>query len=261
MRILVVNDDGINAKGIQAIAKRLNESHDVTVVAPESERSAASHAITLNHPLRIKHVHPSGMGDIPCHVVDGQPVDCTKVGITHLLGGEVDLLVSGINHGHNMGSDMLYSGTVAAALDAVIMGYPAMAVSIHSYYPQYLEAAADIAASLIDGGLFDEHDPGILYNLNVPDLPMRDIKGVRTTRQGLTVYEDAIEVRTDPRGNQYLWMAGTRNESNAVDDTDVSAVEHGYASITPVNYDWTAKDRIEKLNCKIQKIKLHDPQK
>jgi len=257
MRILVVNDDGINAGGIRAIAARLAKDHDVTVVAPDSERSASSHAITINQPLRISRAHPKGLENITCYMVDGQPVDCAKIGMTHIMEGNVDLLISGINHGQNMGSDIIYSGTVASALDAVIMGYRAMAVSVVSYYPKHLDAAASVAADLIGGGLFDEAEPGVLYNLNVPDLPLSEIKGLRVTRQGQTIYEDKFDVRNDPRGNKYVWMAGKLTKSTPDDDTDVSLVRQGYASITPIKYDLTSKESISKLNCKIEKIKLH----
>ena len=191
-------------------------------------------------------------------MIDGSPVDCTKIGLSHVTKGKVDLIVSGINHGHNLGSDMLYSGTVAAALDAVIMGFRAMAVSVASYTPQHFEAVAEVAAKLIDSGLLNDQPKDMLYNLNVPDLALDDIKGVKVTRQGKTVYEDAIEVRKDPRGNKYFWIAGKLKENTAIDDTDVSQVNQGYASLTPVKYDLTATEEIGKLSCKIEKIKLHN---
>lgn len=257
MRILVVNDDGINAKGIKTIAARLAQDHDVTVVAPDSEKSATSHSITLNRPLRVSHAEPSGLEGVLCYALDGTPVDCTKIGIAHVMEGNVDLIVSGINHGHNLGSDVIYSGTVAAALDAVIMGYPALAVSIASFCPNNLHTAAEVAADLINGGLFDEKEKGVLYNLNVPDLPLDNLKGVHAARQGITVYEDGVEMRMDPRGNQYFWMAGKLAENKIVDDSDVSLVKRGYAAVTPIQYDLTANEKLEKLNCKIKKIKLH----
>ena len=204
MRILLVNDDGIHAKGIRAIAGRLAKNHDVTIVAPDSEKSATSHAITIHRPLRVNRAYPSGLEGIPCYVIDGLPVDCVKVGVAHIIDEKVDLVVSGINHGHNMGSDIIYSGTVAAALDAVIMGYHGMAVSIASPFPQNIDSAAAVAETVIDSGLFDEEPDDILYNLNVPDLPPEQIKGLRASRQGRTVYADAIEVRNDPRGNEYI---------------------------------------------------------
>lgn len=257
MRILVVNDDGIHAKGIKTIAAALAAKHDVTVVAPDSEKSASGHSITINRPLRVSKADPAGLEGIPCYVVDGLPVDCTKIGIAHVMHADVDLVVSGINHGANMGSDILYSGTVSAALDAVIMGYKAMAVSIASYYPEHLESAAELALNIIEQGLADSQPDGVLYNLNVPDLPLRGIKGLKVTRQGRTVYEDAVDVRHDPRGNEYIWMAGEMVKSSELDDTDVSAVKQGYASLTPIKYDLTDRDQMQRLVCMIDKLKFH----
>lgn len=256
MRILVVNDDGIHAKGIRALASRLAQEHDVTVVAPDSEKSATSHSITLYRPLRVIKTEPAGLDGIRCFVVDGLPVDCTKVGINHVMEGNVDLVVSGINHGHNMGSDIIYSGTVAAALDAVIMGCHALAVSIGSYYPENLDAAAEVATRVIDSGIpFGEES--VLHNLNVPDLPLEEIKGIRAASQGKTVYDDKMDVRSDPRGHKYIWMAGTLLEDNTEEETDVSLMRRGYASVVPIRYDLTARDTLDTLACRIEKIKLH----
>lgn len=257
MRILIVNDDGIHAKGIKALAAKLAEKHEVTVVAPDSEKSASSHSITIHRPLRVSKAEPSGLEGIPCYIVDGLPVDCTKIGIAHIMRSDVDLVVSGINHGSNMGSDILYSGTVSAALDAVIMGYRAMAVSVASYDPKHLETAAGAALGLIDSGLFDSQPDGVLYNLNVPDVSKRDLKGLRVTRQGRTVYKDAVEVRNDPRGNEYIWMAGELDECRVIDDTDVSAVKQGFASLTPVKYDLTDDEQLQRLGCIIGKTEFH----
>jgi 5'-nucleotidase len=260
MRILVVNDDGIHANGIRTIAKILSAKHDVTVVAPDSEKSASSHSITINRPLRVSKAEPSGLEGIPCYVVDGLPVDCTKIGVAHIMKSDVDLVVSGINHGSNIGSDILYSGTVSAAMDAVIMGYRAMAVSTASYCPKHLETAAEIVLELIDEGIADSQPDGVLYNLNVPDLPLSEIKGVSTTRQGRTVYKDAVDIRRDPRGNEYIWMTGELVQCCDIDDTDVSLVRQGYASITPIKYDLTNYDEIQNLKCMIGKLKFHFPE-
>ena len=257
MRILVVNDDGIHAKGLITVAKTLAKKHDVTVVAPESERSATSHSITIYRPLRVSLAHPVGLEGITSYIIDGQPVDCTKLGITHIMKSNVDLVVSGINHGHNMGSDIVYSGTCAAAIDAAIMGYKALAVSTASYLPKNLDTAAAVAANLIDSGLFDGDTGGSVYNLNVPDVPIQELKGVRVSKQGKMRYEDAVDVRSDPRGNEYIWICGTLIEDNTVEETDVSLVRRGYASITPLQFDLTDSSKMEKLNCKIEKIKLH----
>ncbi len=257
MRILIVNDDGIHAKGLRMLAARLKRDHDVTVVAPESQRSATSHSITIFRPLRVTKTQPAGLENIPCYVVDGQPVDCTKIGIAHIMGGKVDLVVSGINHGANLGSDIIYSGTVAAALDAVIMGYKALAVSCASEFAEHFGTAAETAARLIDGGLFDEEQKDVLLNLNVPNVPLSELKGVKAAVQGRTAYDDAVELRDDPRGREYIWVTGTMREHTADEETDLSVVRSGYASLTPIKFDLTARDRIEPLSCKISKIKLH----
>ncbi len=257
MHILIVNDDGIHAKGLRTLAARLSRDHDVTVVAPESQRSATSHSITIFRPLRVTKTQPAGLEAIPCYVVDGQPVDCTKIGIAHIMDGKVDLVVSGINHGANLGSDIIYSGTVAAALDAVIMGYKALAVSCASEFAEHFDTAAELAARLIDGGLFDEDANDVLYNLNVPNVPLSEIKGVRAAVQGRTAYDDAVELRDDPRGKEYIWVTGTLREHAVDEETDVTTVRNGYASLTPIKFDLTARDKVETLTCKIDKIKLH----
>jgi 5'-nucleotidase len=257
MRILIVNDDGIHATGIQALAKRLSREHEVTVVAPDSERSATSHSITIYRPLRVKKAEIGELAGVACYVTDGSPVDCAKIGAAHILNTRVDLIVSGINHGPNLGTDMLYSGTVAVALDAGIMGYSALAVSIDAYeQPRNLDAAAEIAARVIGSGLFTG-STNVLYNLNVPDLPLENIRGIRAARQGKTRYIDGVDVRSDPRGREYVWINSRFVQEQADEDTDVGAVENGFAAITPIRVDLTDTERMADLICRMEKIKLH----
>ncbi len=256
MRILIVNDDGIHAKGLRALAARIARNHEVTVVAPESEKSATSHAITLHRPLRARKTDNIGLEGVNCYVVDGLPVDCTKIGLSHLMRGKADIVVSGINHGPNLGSDIVYSGTVAAALDAVIMGYKALAVSLAAHAVDNINTAAEIAARLIDGGLFDGAHENVLYNLNVPDLPLCRIKGLKAAAQAHTVYDESVELREDPRGGKYIWITGAMRQISPGDKTDVALVTDGYAVITPIKHDFTAKDKMETLECKIKDIKL-----
>jgi 5'-nucleotidase len=173
------------------------------------------------------------------------------------MGGKVDLVVSGINHGANLGSDIIYSGTVAAALDAVIMGYKALAVSCASEFAEHFDTAAETVARLIDGGLFDEESKDVLLNLNVPNVPMSELKGVKAAIQGRTAYDDSVELRDDPRGREYIWVTGTMREHIDGEETDLTVVRNGYASLTPIKFDLTARDKIESLSCKIDKIKLH----
>jgi 5'-nucleotidase len=158
-----------------------------------------------------------------------------------------------------MGSDILYSGTVSAAMDAVIMGCRAMAVSIASYYPKHLESAAEMTLRLIDGGLIDSQPDGVLYNLNVPDLPLGEIKGLNVTRQGRTYYKDAVDVRRDPRGSEYIWMAGELVRCSEAGDDDVCVVKQGYASLTPLKFDLTDTEHMHSLDCIIAKLKFHFP--
>jgi 5'-nucleotidase len=257
MRILIVNDDGIHAKGILALSQRLAREHDVTVVAPDSERSASSHSITIYRPLRVKKTELPELSHVACFMTDGLPVDCTKIGISYVLKSGVDLVVSGINHGPNLGTDILYSGTVAAALDAVLMGYSALAVSSNSYLPQHLDAAAEVAARVIQSGLFDQRPTGVLYNLNIPDLPLEQIQGIQAVGQGRTLYIDDVDVRNDPHGMEYVWMASRFVKEDAEADTDVGAVARGFAAITPIQFNLTDTSRMPDLKCRIDKIKLH----
>ncbi len=256
MRILITNDDGILAKGIRILAARLAQEHEVTVVAPETERSATSHAITINRPLRARKVKLAGLDGINCYAVDGLPVDCTKIGLSHLVKEKADLVVSGINHGQNLGSDIIYSGTVAAALDAVIMEYKALAVSVAAYKPTHIDSAAEIASNLISGGLFDGTNSDVLYNLNVPDLPLCDIKGLKVAKQAHTVYDEAVELRNDPRGNKYMWITGSMREIGADGNSDAALINSGYATITPIKHNLTANSLLKDLRCKIENLKL-----
>jgi 5'-nucleotidase len=156
-----------------------------------------------------------------------------------------------------MGSDILYSGTVAAALDAALMGYNALAVSCCNSYPEYLDTAAEVASLVVDNGVFDCKPSGILYNLNVPDLPFEKIKGIRAVKQGKTMYTDVADVRSDPRGREYVWMSGEYVEEKSGDETDASAVSEGYAAITPILFNLTDEKRMPELICRMDKIKLH----
>jgi len=254
MRVLLVNDDGINALGLRALAKRLSREHDVTVVAPETQRSATAHCITLHRPLRVSKAEPAGLEGIPCYTVDGMPVDCVKIGLTHIIPEGADLVISGINHGSNSGSDIIYSGTVSAALDAVIMGYRAFAVSIASAVPKNIETAVEITAALVAGGLAEAAEPDIMYNINVPDAPLKSIKGIRAASQGGVIYKDSVELRRDPRGNEYIWITGSLDDKKDGSDKDVGLLREGYVSVTPIRFDLTARDKLKSLSAFLEKI-------
>jgi 5'-nucleotidase len=247
LRILVTNDDGIQAPGIFALKQALDAAgHAVTVCAPDRPRSASGHAITLHKPLRLREVAlPDGAIG---HAASGTPADCVTLGVLDVMKSEVDLVVSGINHGPNLGWDVTYSGTVSAAMEAVIIGVPAFAVSVASYADKiHWDGAARFAARL--AGTLGEHvlPPATLLNVNAPDLPEDQIRGVRVTTQGDRQYVDRLEKRHDPLGRPYYWLGGKIHDKEAAEGTDTKAVGEGYISVTPIHLDLTAHALLRDL--------------
>jgi 5'-nucleotidase len=212
----------------------------VTAVVPERERSTASHALTLHKPLRVHEV-ASGL-----YALSGTPSDCARFGILHLLRARADLLVSGINHGYNLGEDILYSGTVGAAFEGALNGIPSLAVSQESGPEAHFPAAARIAGR-VAGRLLEEGAPAACLNLNVPDLPYARIRGLKVTTLGRRLYSKRIDMRRDPRGHRYFWMMGKGVSGIAHPGSDIDAVEHGYASLTPLLTDLTDAKSIEAM--------------
>lgn len=249
MHILVTNDDGINAPGLLAVAQAVRALGKVTVLAPDHNWSASGHVKTMERPLRVKN---AVLGDgSQALASDGAPSDCVALAILGLLPEPVDLVISGINAGPNLGHDLTYSGTVTAAMEAVIAGLPGIAVSLDK--PPRMEGAVDftpaaeiarrVAANVIANGL----PPGILLNVNVPYLPLEEILGIQITRQGLRIYRDALVERDDPRGRPYYWIGGEAPGGVPDDGTDIGALHQGYVSITPVQLDLTAHNLLEPL--------------
>lgn len=240
LRILVTNDDGIHAPGIFALKQALDAAgHTVTVCAPDRPRSASGHAITLHKPLRISEV-PLRDGTIG-YAGSGTPADCVTLGVLDVLQNDVDLVVSGINHGPNVGWDVTYSGTVSAAMEAVIIGVPAFAVSVASYAKEiHWAGAAHFAARLASRLAAHRLPPATLLNVNAPDLPEGEIRGVRVTTQGDRQYVDRVDKRHDPLGRPYYWLGGKIHDKEAAEGTDVKAVGQGYISVTPIHLDLTA---------------------
>jgi len=234
-RILISNDDGVHARGIKALRKALEEVADVTVVAPDRERSGASHSLTMDVPLRTHRIRDNIIG------VDGTPTDCVLLALKVLLPEPPDLVVSGINRGANMGDDVTYSGTIAAAMEATLMGIPAMAVSLCRCksgafdYEASAEIAREVALMVLERGLPE----GTLLNVNVPNVPREEITGVEVARQGKQVYEEAVVEKQDPRGRTYYWIGGQLTSWEPEPDTDYAAVSQGLVSITPVHLDLT----------------------
>lgn len=242
LRILLSNDDGIFAPGILALKKALDaEGHQVTVCAPDRPRSASSHAITLHKPLRAVETRlPDGSIG---WAVSGTPADCALLGLDAICAETgIDLVISGINHGPNLGWDVIYSGTVAAAMEAVILGFPAIAVSTTSYERDlhYDTAARFIARELVPKVAEHGLPRNTLLNVNVPNLPEAQVKGVKLTAKSERRYKDRMEKRVDPRGGAYYWLGGLPTEEPAPEGTDSAATTEGYIAVTPLHLDMTA---------------------
>lgn len=247
MHILLTNDDGVAAPGLQAARQALAAIGRVTVMAPDRNWSASGHVKTLHRPLRV---WETSLADgSPALTTDGAPSDCVALVALGLLDQPVDLVVSGINPHANLGHDVTYSGTVTAAMEAVIAGLPGIAVSLDT--PEQgsftFEPAAMITATLarqiLDHGL----PPGILLNVNIPNLPVAAMAGIRITRQGLRVYRDALVRRDDPRQRPYYWIGGETPTGVAEPGTDFWAVQEGFVSITPLQLDLTATEALSKI--------------
>lgn len=246
MRILVTNDDGIFADGIRILAQSLGKLGEVRVVAPDRERSATGHAITVLRPLRIESVEFPG-SPILAWAVDGTPSDCVKLAIEDLLEWKPDVVVSGINRGPNLGTDVLYSGTVSAAIEGAIYGIPSIAISVAAFdnchYPVAAEFGTQLVSTVAKMGL----PPKTLLNVNVPSVEKRDLAGVAITRLGARVWKDVFDRRIDPRGRTYYWMAGNVEEYDGDLDIDSVAIRHNMISITPIHLDLTGYELLEEL--------------
>jgi len=244
-QILVTNDDGITAPGLHALCAAMAKLGKVSVVAPDAERSAVGHAITTLTPLRVKEV---ALEDgLVGFAVNGTPADSVKLAVGALLKQRPDLVVSGINLGPNTATNVIYSGTVSAATEARILGIPSIAFSIGAYQDPLWETAAGFAIRVAEQVLARGLPPKVLLNVNVPNLPADQVKGVVVTRQGDSAYEERFDVRTDPRGAPYYWAAGSYRMSDVEEGTDALALDRGYVSVTPISFDLTAYEWLEEL--------------
>ncbi|AFM41972.1 5'-nucleotidase, exopolyphosphatase, 3'-nucleotidase [Desulfosporosinus acidiphilus SJ4] len=239
MHILLTNDDGYFAPGLQTLYEVLSEctDHDVSIVAPEGQRSATGHSITLFNPLFVTE-YPL-RDPIKGFAISGTPSDCVKLAVQGELIPKPDLLISGINQGSNLGTDIFYSGTVSAAMEGVLLGIPSIAVSLASFEYKEFKPAANYLVENLDRFLKLEHHG--LLNLNIPGKPREEWGGLKVTRLGKAVYENIFEKRTDPRGRVYFWQSGSMMQDYE-DDTDLRAIQEDYVSITPVHSDLTDFD-------------------
>lgn len=241
MHILLSNDDGYLAPGLGAMATALSETDTITVVAPERDRSGSSNSLTLERPLRV-HMAENGF-----YFVTGTPTDCVHLAITGLLDEEPDMVVSGINAGANMGDDVLYSGTVAAAMEGRFLGLPAIAVSMTSYDPLHYETGVRAIAGIIDRLRSEPLQQTSILNINVPDVPWDEIKGYRITRLGNRHKSEGVIRQTDPRGDDMYWVGPPGAAQDAGEGTDFHAVEQKFISITPLQIDLTRYDSLHYL--------------
>lgn len=239
-QILVTNDDGIRSAGLAELVRALKPLGNVLVVAPEREHSAVGHAITMSDPLRVWREPVPGLDGARAYVADGTPADTVKVAVKALGERRPDVVASGINLGGNYGTNVIYSGTVSAATEGTILGIPSIAFSLDTYDDPVWESAAHFAAVLVKRVLEEGLPPGVLLNVNVPNLPAAEVRGVRVTRQSRAVLDDHYEERRDPRGNRYFWLGIEKmRHVNARPDDDLTLIKRGYITVTPVHYDLT----------------------
>jgi 5'-nucleotidase len=242
---MITNDDGIDAPGLNALYKELKKLGKIVIVAPSIERSAVGHAITLSDPLRVWQYKRNG--DFYGYAVNGTPADCVKIGYWAVLKEKPDIVVSGINLGSNTGINTIYSGTVSAATEGAILGIPSFAISLGTFNNPNFEYAAKFARRLT-GTLLQKGLPhGVYLNVNVPACSRKEIRGVSITRQGSALYKEEFDKRIDPHGRIYYWLTGHKINKEEDIEVDDGAVEKNFISITPVHYDLTNYNFLEKL--------------
>jgi len=241
MHILLSNDDGYLAEGLCALADVLRKHADLSVVAPDRNRSAASNSLTLERPLRMA-VAENGFVR-----VDGTPTDCVHLAVTGLLEHEPDMVFAGINHGANLGDDVLYSGTVAAATEGRFLGLPAIAISLASSNPTHFDTAAHVAVTLLQQLIKHPLPQDTILNVNVPDVTIKDLRGYQATRLGQRHKAEPVVKTNDPRGRIIYWVGPPGTEQDAGPGTDFYAVNTGYVSVTPLQVDLTRYERINAI--------------
>lgn len=249
MNILISNDDGILAPGLRALANTLarDTHHHLTVVSPDRERSATGHALTLHKPLRLDPVKEGFASTISAWACSGTPSDCIKLGLDALLPQPPDWVLSGINRGSNLGTDVLYSGTVSAAMEGLLEGIPSIAVSLASFTATDFQPAADFIVSLLQKLERDPLPQAALLNINVPPLTSQEILGVVVAPLGIRKYTDIFEQRTDPRGRSYYWLAGEVITENIDPLSDLQAIQERYITLTPLQFNLTDYQTLPQL--------------
>ncbi len=245
--ILVVNDDGISARGIRALVEAMKEIGDVTVVAPDSPQSGMGHAITIHNPLRLDKVDI--FKDVDAWQCSGTPVDCVKLAVNKILNRKPDICVSGINHGSNSSINVIYSGTMSAAMEGAIEGIPSIGFSLVDFnLDADLTAAKHYAGIITRAVLKGVHWKELLLNVNIPNLPLKEMKGIKICRQAMAKWKEEFEERQDPSKQKYFWLTGKFINPDLGEDTDEWALANGYVSVVPIEFDFTAHHAIPRLN-------------
>ncbi|HET9949188.1 MAG TPA: 5'/3'-nucleotidase SurE [Longimicrobiales bacterium] len=241
MNILCTNDDGYLATGIRVLQQAASALGTVTTVAPDREQSATSHSLTLHHPLRARRAVDGAW------VVDGTPTDCVLLALHELLPERPTVCLSGVNHGPNLGEDVLYSGTVAAAMEATVMGIPSVAISFTGYHEE-LEGWEGVVRTVLRSILCRDGLPhDTLFNVNLPAVPPDQVRGIKITKLGQRRYAESITRAKDPSGREYFWIGGGTASWRGPEDSDFQAVEHGYISVTPLHLDLTNYRLLEEI--------------
>ena len=233
MHLLLSNDDGIHAIGLKLLADSLASLGEITVVAPNRNRSASSNSLTLDRPIRAQEMKKNW------YSVDGTPTDCVHLAITGLIKDEPNIVVSGINAGANLGDDVIYSGTVAAAMEGRFLGLPAVAISVTSFQPRFLDDAAQVSLEMISKLATTQLPSDVIININIPDLPKNELQGVQATRLGNRHKAEPVIRSEDPRGKPIYWVGAAGPEQDAGQGTDFHAIKNGYVSVSPMHLDLT----------------------
>ncbi len=242
MKILISNDDGIEAPGIQTLFDELVKENDITMVAPDRNRSATSAALTLDIPLRVSQRSPNQ------YSVNGTPCDCVHLGTHRIMQKPPEMVIAGINRGANLGDDVLYSGTVAAAMEGRSLGYTSVAISLASHECKHYKTAAKVMLNLKNRIAKHQLPKNIILNVNIPDLPFDEVKGHRITRLGSRHRKDTVIASKDPRGSKIYWFGPPSEPEDTGEMTDFKAIKEGYVSITPLTVDLTHFESLNPLN-------------
>ncbi len=245
MKILLTNDDGINAAGLKAMAEALSSMAEVTVVAPETEMSAVGHSITITDPLRVRHVCVNGTAF--GIAVNGTPADCVKIAVKAIMKQRPDMVVSGINHGQNVATNVIYSGTVSAATEGMILGIPSVAISLSSFLSDDFSVAADYGLRIVRQASRNGLPPDCLLNVNIPAVPAGQVQGIKVCRNGVSKFNEIFVKRVDLRQNDYYWQGGQMEVSEEDHNADITWLQKNWVTVTPIRFDLTDYKFLQKM--------------